>query len=71
MLVGGVLEAGQTLPRNDEYVHRRLRFDVAEGDAVLVLIDDVGGDLASQNSVEDGVVCHSRRVTFVTIVVYS
>jgi hypothetical protein len=38
---------------------------------VLVLIDDVGGDLASQNSVEDGVVCHSRRVTFVTIVVYS
>ena len=47
VLVARVLEAGKTLSRNDEYVHRRLRLHVAESDAVLVFIDDVSGDLAT------------------------
>ena len=47
VLVAGVLEASKTLSRNDEYVHGRLWLHVAEGDAVLVFIDDVRRDLAT------------------------
>jgi hypothetical protein len=40
--------------RDDEHVDRRLRRDVAKGEAFVVFIDDVGGDLAVDDSLEDG-----------------
>ena len=38
----------------DEEVHGRLRRDVPEGEALVVLVDDVGGDLLGDDLVEDG-----------------
>ena len=50
-----VIEGGEVLLRHEQHVHRRLRRDVAERDQVLVLEHDVGGDLAADDLVEDGV----------------
>lgn len=50
---------GDDLPfGNHQQVRGRLRIDVAEGDAAVVLVDDVGGDLAIDDSLEDGFVGH-------------
>ena len=47
VFVLSILQTPQSLPWNDEDVHRRLRLNVSESDAILVLIDDVGGNLAA------------------------
>lgn len=57
-LVRGVAtgEAGEARAvfRDEDGVHGRLRRDVAEGEALVVLVDDVGGDLAGDDLVKDG-----------------
>jgi hypothetical protein len=35
--------------RDDEHMHGRLRIDVAQGDASLVLVNNVGSNLARNN----------------------
>ncbi len=40
--------------RDDEEVDRRLGTDVVEREAEVVLVEDIGGDLAGDDAVEDG-----------------
>ena len=47
-------DAGDRLFRHDEDVDGGLRADVAEGDADIVLVDDIGGDLAGDDAFEEG-----------------
>jgi hypothetical protein len=42
------------LSRNDQDVHRGLGIDVSEGDAVVVLVDEVGGNLSRDDLLEEG-----------------
>ena len=49
-----VVERGHVHLGHEQHVHRRLRGDVAEGDEVLVLMDDIGGQFAPDDLVEDG-----------------
>src|SRR5690606_5054717 len=50
--------------RHDEQVHGRLRRDVAERDHALILVDDVGGDLARDDPLEDrGGIRHASQST--------
>src|SRR5882757_5412917 len=55
-LVGGrgFLDAWDDFFRNDEQVDGRLRLDVVEDDAVLVLVFDLGGDFTVDNALENG-----------------
>jgi hypothetical protein len=53
-----ILETGQALTWHDEHVDWRLRLDVTEGDAVFILIEDVGGNVATQDFVENGILSH-------------
>ena len=50
--VGGV---GVVRARDDEDVHGRLGRDVAEGDDLVVAVDDVGGDVAGDDRAEQAV----------------
>src|SRR5690606_22924640 len=52
-----VVERGDRPLGNEQHVHRRLRVDVAEGQDLLVLVDDVGRNLPGDDLVEDGA-CH-------------
>ena len=53
MFVGELVERGDFFARNDEHVRWRLRVHVAKGEAEVVLIDDVGFDLAVDDAFED------------------
>ena len=44
VLLPGMSDGGDVLPRDNKDVHRRLRLDVGEGVAVLILVDRFGGD---------------------------
>ena len=55
VFVLGVCQAHDRLAWDDQHVDRRLRLDVEERDRVLVLVDQIGGDLTPQDLAEDGV----------------
>ncbi len=44
MLFAGVRQRGNMFPGHHKKVHRRLRVDVAERDAAVVLVDGLGRD---------------------------
>lgn len=48
----GVGDGGDVLPRDDEYVDRRLRLDVGKGIAVLILVDGFGRDASVDDLAE-------------------
>ena len=50
---GHVAELLDHLPRHDEQVQRRLRIDVAKGNAVLILVHNVRGNLAVDDLFEE------------------
>ena len=47
------------LARDYEHVHRRLWIDVAKGEGVFVLGNELRGNLLSHDSAEEAVVSHS------------
>lgn len=55
VLVGAVGEFGDGLLGDDQYVYGGLGIDVLEGEAEVVLEDNVGGDFAVDDLAEDGV----------------
>ena len=52
LILGGVSERGYVLARNDEEVRGRLRVDVRERDALLVLMNEVCGYRSFNNFAE-------------------
>lgn len=53
---GGQFRGGaMVLPRHHQYVRRRLRVDVTEGDGLRGLADDDGGDVARDNLAEQAI----------------
>ena len=54
-----VVQRRDVLPRNDEDMKRRLRTDVLERDQILILVDEVARDLASDDLAEQAV-AHRR-----------
>jgi len=50
----GFIGSGYELFRDDEQVHGRLRLDVVDDDAALVLVFDLGGNLVIDDALEDG-----------------
>ena len=60
----GFANSWDRFARGDQNVRGCLRCNVAEGNAVLVFIDDVGGNLAVSDLLEQGLVTHGfqRRV---------
>ena len=61
--LGGLrfFEAGDVLARNHQKVHRGLRLDIGKRNAVLVVVDPLGWDLAAQDASEDRWVVLSHR----------
>src|SRR6185437_856521 len=57
------IEGFQMFARNDQDVGRRLRVDVAKGDAVLVLEDQLRRYLAAYDSTEQTIVSHRSGVS--------
>ena len=58
-----ILNVGVAEPRyvslgDDDYMQGRLRVDVPKGQAVLILVDDIRGDLAAKDLAEDRIVVH-------------
>ena len=52
-----VVHARDVAPGHDQDVHRRLRIDVLEGDEAIVRIDDIPGNLTSNDSAKEAI-CH-------------
>ncbi len=50
----GIEQVGERLFRDDQHMRRRLRGDVAEGQHLVVFIDDVGGNFAGDDLGENG-----------------
>jgi len=50
----GLGDAGNMLLGNNQHVRRGLRIDVAEGEHEVVLVNNVGGDFARGNFLEQG-----------------
>ncbi len=51
----GIVEGRDMLARDDERVDGRVRIDVAEGDRLLVLVNNIGGNLARDDATEDAI----------------
>ena len=51
---GGFADAGNKFFRDDEQVNRSLGLDVVQDDAEVVLVLDLGGDFAVDDTLEDG-----------------
>ncbi len=58
---GGLGEAGDGFPGDDEDVDGSLRVDVAKGVADVVLVDGGAGDFAVDDALEDGFVGHGEQ----------
>src|SRR4051812_13532254 len=56
--IAGLVERRDVYTGDDENVRRRLRVDVAEGDGMLVLPYDPGGNLAANNPAEEAGIGH-------------
>lgn len=54
-LDGGLLDIGEVLPGDDEQMGGGLRVDVGEGDAFVVFVDGLDGDLAGGDFAEKAV----------------
>lgn len=54
-LVGGrgFADAGDKFLRDDEHMHRCLRVDIVDGDAEVVLVRELGGNLAVDDFLEE------------------
>lgn len=46
-------EVGDVLPRDHQDVNRGRRIDVAKGHDILILVDNVGGNLAHNNAAKE------------------
>lgn len=57
----GFSDARDNFLRDDEQVHRRLRLDVVEDEALIVLVFDLGGDFSGDDAFEDGL-GHGRQI---------
>jgi len=55
VLLGGVYQAGNTPLGDDQDMYRRLGTDVVYGDAVLVLVEELTGDLAADNLAKNSI----------------
>ena len=55
VLGGEVVERRDVAPRHDQHVDRGLGVDVVEGHHVLVLVDELGGDLLAADLAEEAV----------------
>ena len=51
---GGLADARNDFLRHDQQVHRGLRLDVVENDAMLILVFDLGGDFPVDDFLKDG-----------------
>ena len=60
---GGFADARYQLFGDDEKVGGRLRLDVVKDDAVFVLVLDLGGDFAIDDSLEDGFGHVGKQIT--------
>lgn len=49
-----IVQGWDGLARDHQDMHRRLRIDIAKGDDLRILINDVGGDVAGQDPAENG-----------------
>ena len=56
-----LFEAGDVLAWNDQQMHRCLGLDIGKGNAVLVVVDSLGWNLAAQDASEDRWVVLSHR----------
>jgi hypothetical protein len=61
--VGGVGERGDVAARDDEDVGGGLRVDVAEGEGVLVRVDDLRGDFARGDLAEETVLLDTHEAS--------
>src|SRR6185312_12311566 len=58
---GDIVQRGQRLLRDEQHMHGSLRIEVAERQYIIVLVNDVGGNLATDDLAEDGFAhCCSR-----------
>src|SRR5688500_7476330 len=57
--IAELVERRHVLSGDDEHVRRRLRIDVAEGDTVVGLRDDLRRDLVADDATEKAVVSHA------------
>lgn len=51
---GGLPHVGEVILGNDDDMDRGLGVDVVEGEAVVVLVDDLGGNLSPDDFAENG-----------------
>jgi len=58
----GLGELGNGFPGDDQDVNWRLRVDVVEGDTVVILVNDLGGDLLPEDLAKNGVSSSRRRI---------
>jgi len=57
----GFADAGNKFLRDHEHMHRCLRVDVVDGDAEVVFMRELGGDLAVNDFLEEGF--HGEKIT--------
>ena len=48
------------LARDDQHVDRRLGIDITEGQAAIIFVDNVGGNLLVEDLLEEVVLHHGR-----------
>jgi hypothetical protein len=60
VLLTNVAQCGEVFARDDKDVHRSLWRQIAEGDVVLALGDELGAELAARDAAEDAV--DGRRI---------
>lgn len=53
--IGQIIEGWDDFPRNHQQMHRRLGVNVMNGDALLVLMRDLGWDFTGDDALEE---CH-------------
>ena len=56
VLLAGLRQVHHVLARDHQHMHRRLRRHIAEGEALLIGIHLIAGDLATQDAAEDRVI---------------
>jgi hypothetical protein len=51
-----VVQRADVATGDDQYVQRRLRVDVPDGDELVVLVNESGGNLPADNPAEEAIV---------------
>src|SRR5262249_362400 len=62
--LGDLVVRGDDLARDDEHVGRRLCIDVAEGEAAVVLVNDLGRDLLVDDLLEKVILHHGEVLPY-------